>query len=150
MFSRWQLPEINTPWRIALVSTCSVVVVAAVLAVVVSCSRADADQPNLAGQTLIYQYEDGDQYRVDFKSPNALKWTALEGDEKGTAAYQQYSATPVDDDIWFIEWVEDSGVVVSQVVNLNNETVTAHVIMPDKAQSKVNSVYARKGQVAAE
>lgn len=72
--------------------------------------------PELVGKTYRYDYGDA-VYTINFKSEDTLHWVALEGDEKGKSADENYMIMPLDENSAYLAWVEDSGVGVSQIVD---------------------------------
>jgi len=77
---------------------------------------------SLYGKTLEYNYGDH-VYEVNFISENELYWKCIKGNEKGKEATDTYSALRLDNYTLFVSWVENDGLGVSQVINLQNNTV---------------------------
>ena len=76
----------------------------------------------LKGKVLKYDYGD-DVYRLNFISENQLHWKCLKGDEKGAKANETYATQQLNDHTFFVSWIEENGLGVSQVLNLKKNTV---------------------------
>ncbi|MCX2680071.1 MoaF N-terminal domain-containing protein [Galbibacter sp. EGI 63066] len=77
---------------------------------------------SLSGKILEYNYGDY-VYKVNFKSENKLHWKCIKGDEKGKEADETYSTQRLNNYTFFISWVEQDGLGVSEVINLKDNTV---------------------------
>ena len=79
---------------------------------------------SLSGKNLEYNY--GDYiYQINFKSENKLHWKCLKGDEKGEEAVETYSMQRLNNHTFFISWIEENGLSVSQVINLKDKKVNS-------------------------
>ncbi len=83
---------------------------------------------SLYGKTLEYNYGDH-VYEVNFISENELYWKCIKGSEKGKDATDKYSALRLDNSTLFVSWVEKDGLGVSQVIDLQNNTVKTFLKM---------------------
>lgn len=91
------------------------------------CSAAPAwSAPPYLG-SFIYRYDDGSVYRVTVSDAAHLRWEALEGPEQGKSADEVTERKQVRPDVYFVSWVEKSGVNVVQVVDLTNMKLVTNV-----------------------
>lgn len=72
---------------------------------------------DLVGRTYEYNYGE-DVYQVEFMTVDKLRWTGIAGSEKGQSAEEDYLTLQLDETTFYLAWVEDSGVGVSQIVDL--------------------------------
>ncbi|MGS2765169.1 phenolic acid decarboxylase [Sinomicrobium sp. M5D2P9] len=79
---------------------------------------------SLSGKTLEYNYGDN-VYEVNFKPENQLHWKCVKGEEKGREADETYSMHRLNSYTFFISWIEQDGLGVSQVINLKDNTVNS-------------------------
>lgn len=82
----------------------------------------NTDSKPLVGKNLIYNY-DADIYHVAFKSESTLNWR-IEDVQADEVFYNQL----LDENKYFLIWVEDNGSLVSQVLNLNNMNVVTVLV----------------------
>ena len=82
---------------------------------------------SFAGKTILYRYDSGLEVRGHFKSSTELEWEGLTGPSEGVRGSEKIYAEEVAPDIFFINWLEKTGVSVSQVLDLNRQRVTAFV-----------------------
>ncbi|PWJ42422.1 phenolic acid decarboxylase [Sediminitomix flava] len=80
------------------------------------------EKSELIGQTLIYEYDNGESYKLEFEE-STLVWTCLAGVAKGHSGIEKYDFVEVASEIIFISWLEQSREVVSIVFNLNTMKV---------------------------
>lgn len=81
----------------------------------------------LNGQFL-YQYEGGSVYRVVVNDPKLMRWTCIQGPEKGASGTEHPDRFKIADNIYFASWVEKTGTHVTQVLNLNTMKVYSTII----------------------
>ncbi|WP_109831877.1 MoaF-related domain-containing protein [Reichenbachiella versicolor] len=81
---------------------------------------------DLPGKTLEYDYGDY-VYQIDFKSDSILHWECIKGDEKGANADENYATQRLNAHTFFISWVEESGLGVSQVINLKENVINCYL-----------------------
>lgn len=81
---------------------------------------------NLVGKTLEYDYGDN-VYQVSIKSENELHWKCIKGDENGKEADETYAVQRLNNQSFFISWVEADGLGVSQVINFEEKTVHCYL-----------------------
>lgn len=99
---------------------------AALLVALAACFIPAYAQEPYIGQ-FIYRYNDGSVYRVTVHSATHLRWEAIQGPEKGRSGEEAVRRIKVREGIYFVNWLESSGVHVSQVVDLYKMAVYAHV-----------------------
>ncbi|MDG3086516.1 phenolic acid decarboxylase [Vibrio hannami] len=81
------------------------------------------------GNTVEYSYESGEAYSVTFDQ-NHCTWLCTKGSMQGSTGNEQYSAVEVAPNVLFVSWLEDSGEVVSLVLNFNAMKVYGSYIDP--------------------
>jgi phenolic acid decarboxylase len=59
----------------------------------------------------------------------SLKWECVVGDEKGATGTEQPTRIKVAEDIYFVSWVEKTGITVTQVVNFKDKKVISTVVV---------------------
>lgn len=77
----------------------------------------------LAGQTIEYQYEGADRYRVDFGNATA-KWEVLTGPHAGDSRTEAAQSHEIAKGIFMVTWLEPTSEVVTLVANLNSREIT--------------------------
>lgn len=100
------------------------------------CSSLPASAADLSGMKLRYVYDNGNEFELCFHSPKSLTWKAVKGAEAGTTDTEAYSQSTIAPGIELIGWVEKSGFTVSQVLNLNDSRITAHLVFAEKPGDK--------------
>ncbi|MEO7097889.1 MAG: MoaF C-terminal domain-containing protein [Luteolibacter sp.] len=78
--------------------------------------------------TFVYKYADGPTYRVTIPNTESLTWECIEGAEKGAKGEEHPSRFTVDDGIFFATWIEKTGIIVTQVVNLKTNKVYTTIV----------------------
>jgi phenolic acid decarboxylase len=82
---------------------------------------------NFVGMKIIIRYESGLEVKAHYKSADELAWEALTGPSEGTSGSETIYSSEVAPNVFFISWLENSGVSVSNVLDLNDRLVTAFV-----------------------
>lgn len=77
----------------------------------------------LAGNTIEYQYDGGDAYRVTFGEGTAT-WEVLTGPHAGDSRTETAQDHQVADGIFMVTWLEPTDEVVTFVANVNNKQIT--------------------------
>ncbi|HSI28751.1 MAG: MoaF C-terminal domain-containing protein [Methylophilus sp.] len=77
---------------------------------------------------FLFKYEGGSVYRVTVKDAKSQSWECIKGPEKGAHGIEKPERIQVADKIYFISWVEKTGIQVSQVINLNSLKVYSTII----------------------
>lgn len=85
-------------------------------------------------KSVIVAYETGYLFQIDYLGDNKLRWTSLkEGtDTSPISAEETFSFVEIADDIFFINWIEESGTVISQIADFKNMKVTAFMTWDDE------------------
>jgi hypothetical protein len=78
---------------------------------------------NLAGHCIEQLYDNGLTYKLSFECARTLRREVLAGPDAGQAAIQLYDSVEIAPNIYFITWVEEGGLVVSQVADFNRMIV---------------------------
>ena len=84
----------------------------------------------LNGKIIEYNYGE-DIYRIEFKEGGRLKWECVAGEEKGRAAFEEYVITKINDQSFFISWVEEEGTIVSQIIDLEEMKVNTYFVISE-------------------
>jgi len=82
---------------------------------------------NFVGRKIIIRYESGLEVEAHYKSGAEFTWEALTGPSKGMSGNETIYASEVAPNVFFISWLEHTGISVSNVLNLNNSRMTAFV-----------------------
>ncbi|MFD1120921.1 phenolic acid decarboxylase [Methylophilus flavus] len=77
---------------------------------------------------FLFNYEGGSVYRVTVKDAKSLSWECIKGPEKGAQGIEEPERFKVADKIYFVSWIEKTGIQVSQVINLNSLKVYSTII----------------------
>jgi phenolic acid decarboxylase len=77
---------------------------------------------------FLYKYDDGNIYRVTANDAKSMSWLCVEGSEKGANGIENPERFKVADKIYFVSWVEKTGIHVSQVINLKSMKVYSTII----------------------
>lgn len=88
----------------------------------IACIPAAQAAEALNGQ-FFYQYEGGSVYRVVVNDAKLMRWTCIQGPEKGASGTEHPDRFKIADNIYFASWVEKTGTNVTQVLNLNTMKV---------------------------
>jgi phenolic acid decarboxylase len=81
----------------------------------------------LLGKTLLLRYESGLEVIGHYSDSTEVSWEALTGPAKGSKGRESVNIAEVSPNIFFVNWVEESGTTVSQILDLNKSVVTAYV-----------------------
>jgi hypothetical protein len=65
---------------------------------------------------------------VKVNDANSLSWACIQGPEKGANGIEKPDRLKVEDKIYFVSWVEKTGIHVSQVINLNTRKAHSTII----------------------
>jgi phenolic acid decarboxylase len=88
---------------------------------------------NFIGRKILIRYESGLEVKAHYKGATELSWEALTGPSKGASGSETIYASEVAPDVFFISWLENNGVSVSNVLDLNNSRMTAFVTFDTEA-----------------
>jgi phenolic acid decarboxylase len=84
---------------------------------------------NFAGRRLRLVYDSGIEIEGHYVSDSELIWKAIAGPPAGQSGTEQIQAAEVAPDVFFISWVEEGGLTLSQVLNLKDMKVISFVTM---------------------
>lgn len=88
---------------------------------------AAATVPAFAGHTYVLTLDNGAVLRNSYSADGAtLNWTALEGPMAGHSGREALSVRAVGEGLYFVNWVEASGMTVSHVMDLGRGTVSVY------------------------
>ncbi len=78
------------------------------------------------GQAVDVDYESGDHYVSDYLSESELRWNALSvvGEGEPSSEVDPYDAVALGEDAHMVSWIEETGVVASQIADFGNGRVT--------------------------
>jgi molybdenum cofactor biosynthesis MoaF-like protein len=86
------------------------------------------------GKSFLFDY--GDMViRVRYLSESRLEWEQVKGPQAGLKAEEEYSYSPVREDVVFFWWQEKDSSVVTQVVDFKGGVVHTTWTAPDKKLS---------------
>ncbi|RRF89343.1 MAG: hypothetical protein DUD33_07545 [Coriobacteriaceae bacterium] len=85
------------------------------------------------GKRVDVDYETGYHFVIEYLSEGELAWTALSKTAEGAPNHETepYSSLELGDDRYMVNWIEESGLVVSQVADFANGKVFAFMTWPD-------------------
>lgn len=107
--------------------TFAVLLVTAVLMAAQSRVRAEVQPMSFVGKTIVISYDSGLRIQAHYRSDTELTWRALTGPEQGQEGTEEIHAAEVAPDVFFISWLESSGVSVSNVLDFQSKVVFAFV-----------------------
>lgn len=78
------------------------------------------------GKRVDVDYESGDHYVIDYLSESELRRNALseEGEGEPSSEVDPYDAVAPGEDVYMVSWIEETGVVASQIADFGNSRVT--------------------------
>jgi phenolic acid decarboxylase len=77
---------------------------------------------------FLYKYDGGSVYRLTVKDAKSMSWECINGSEKGANGIEKPERFKVVDKIYFVSWVEKTGINVSQVIDLKQMKVYSTII----------------------
>lgn len=83
--------------------------------------------PAFVGKRILIKYDSGLELKAHYRSATQLTWENLTGRTKGQQGTEAIHAVEVAPNVFFISWLEKSGVSVSNVVDLRNRRVSAFI-----------------------
>ncbi|MFF5703101.1 MoaF N-terminal domain-containing protein [Streptomyces sp. NPDC012794] len=90
-------------------------------------ARPAAAVPAFAGHTYVLTLDNGAVLRNSYSADGTtLDWTALEGPMAGRSGQERLSVRQVGEGLYFVNWVEASGMTVSHVMDLGHSTVSVY------------------------
>ncbi|MDM5187459.1 phenolic acid decarboxylase [Bacillus sp. DX4.1] len=75
------------------------------------------------GRTVEVRYENGLVFRVTYQNETTLRWEAVAGPKKGQTGEETITALEVASGIYFLNWIENDGLTISQILNLHEMTI---------------------------
>lgn len=84
----------------------------------------------LVGKRLEYSYANGWEYHVHYESENKVSYHVVSGPFGGRWATQDAHYAEVAPDTYMVSWYEETGTVVSTVVNLEARTISGFIAFP--------------------
>jgi phenolic acid decarboxylase len=88
--------------------------------------------PVFAGHSYPFQVDNGMELHDNYsKDGQSLRWEAVKGQTKGQSETVDLQVAEVADGIYFVSWLESSGMTVSRVMNFNTGGAPAFWTMPD-------------------
>ena len=85
---------------------------------------------NPIGARLLYRYEWGDVIEAHFETENIAHWHALAGELQGHGGTETYLADRLGPGVYLFTWVEDNGVVMTNVSDFNAMTFVSSIAQP--------------------
>lgn len=85
-------------------------------------------------KSVVADYETGYLFQIDYLGDNKLRWTSLKErtDNAPMSGVETFSYVEIADDVFFINWIEEGGLVVSQIADFKNMKVTAFMTWDDE------------------
>ncbi|MEU2869516.1 MoaF N-terminal domain-containing protein [Streptomyces olivoreticuli] len=83
--------------------------------------------PAFAGHTYVLTLDNGAVLRNSYSADGkTLDWTALAGPMEGKSGQEKLTVREVGEGLYFVNWVEASGMTVSHVMDLRTKTVSIY------------------------
>lgn len=84
------------------------------------------------GKEVVFDFGTSGQIQVKYLSDSRLKWTALHERQDGgpQSCEEDFYYKKTQDGAFLISWVEESGIVVSQVANFKEQKVSSCLTWP--------------------
>jgi hypothetical protein len=82
---------------------------------------------SLLGSALMFHYRSGLRISATYESASQLHWHAITGPAAGQSGREQIAMAEVRPDLFFVSWLEASGTTVSQVIDMQANTVYSYV-----------------------
>ncbi len=101
------------------------------------------------GKSLEVKYETGYHFKVDYLTENKLRWTSLAQRSDGAPMTGEETCYlhQQTNDIATVSWIEDTGITVSQNLDLAKMEVYAFMTWSDKTARGGRAALAHKGWV---
>lgn len=74
---------------------------------------------HVQGKTISVSYDSGFKFNIDYPEVGVLRWTPTTGLSLAPSDNEQYEVAEVGKDVYQINWIEQKGIVISQVINFN-------------------------------
>jgi len=85
------------------------------------------------GKRYILRYSSGMEIAAHYRSERELTWEALAGPAKGSSGSEQFDACELKPGVFFVNWIEQGGTTVRQVLDLGSATVHSYVTLETQA-----------------
>lgn len=82
---------------------------------------------HVEGKTIAVRYDSGFTFNIDYPEVGVLQWTPTSGLSLAPSDKEAYEVAAVGKDIYQINWVEQKGVVISQVLNFKTHKAFAYM-----------------------
>lgn len=100
----------------------------------------------LQGKKLDLNYTSGDHYIVTVLSETQLNWLSIGTSDGGpTTETEAYTVREVGQDVYFVSWMEQSGMTVSEVIDLKQGKVYATITWADGTKANGRDSVAIEG-----
>lgn len=88
----------------------------------------------LNGRKMDVNYENGYHFVIEVLDDHKIRWTALSKRAEGAPAVEEepYSSLEISEGVYMLNWIEESGLVVSQIDDLNHGRVYAFMTWNDE------------------
>ena len=88
----------------------------------------------LNGKKMDVDYETGYHFQIEILEDDKLRWHALSKEAEGAPEEEEepFSSMELSDGVYFLNWIEESGLVVSQIDDFNRGKVFAYMSWPDE------------------
>jgi phenolic acid decarboxylase len=98
----------------------------------------------IVGKKLTYVYDTGWECSIYYQNATRVQYRVVSGPAGGRCAYQDARYAEVAPDVFNVVWYEETGTIVSQVVNLAAGTVNAFVAFPRWLWENPSASHGRK------
>ena len=82
---------------------------------------------HIQGKTIAVSYDSGFKFNIDYPEVGVLRWTPTTGLSLAPSDNEEYEVAEVGKDIYQINWIEQKGIVISQVINFKTHKVFAYM-----------------------
>lgn len=82
---------------------------------------------HVQGKTIAVSYDSGFKFNIDYPEVGVLRWTPTTGLSLAPSDNEEYEVAGVGKDIYQINWIEQKGIVISQVINFKTHKVFAYM-----------------------
>jgi hypothetical protein len=79
------------------------------------------------GKRVRITYPSGLEVEAEYVSPEKVRWKAVAGPPAGTTGENAMHSAEVAPGVFFLNWIEDNGLAVSQVLELSASTIMTFV-----------------------
>jgi phenolic acid decarboxylase len=102
------------------------------------------ENPAIIGKKLTYVFDTGWEYRIYYENVKRVQYHVVSGPAGGRFAYQDAIYAEVAPGVFNVVWYEETGTIVSQVVNLNTRTINGFVAFPQWVWKDPAKTHGRK------